>query len=138
LLAQFPGSMITFENLTIRPYPTTDPNVSGQEATINADVFREAFAADVSRATAAAMFAMQRPIALAALGQPSGPPAWATIPSWFVIGKQDNTIPPDLHRFMAGRAHAVRTVELRASHVVMITHPAAVVRAIVEAATYQP
>jgi len=78
---------------------------------------------------------MQRPIDVNSLGQPSGPPAWRTIPSWFVIGTQDNTIPPDAHRFMAQRAGAVRTVEIRASHVVMMTHPAAVVRVIVEAAT---
>ena len=127
LVAKFPGSMITHENLTVRPYPTTDPAESGQEAYINADVFREAFAADLDRRTTAAMVAMQRPIDLAVLGQPSGPPAWATIPSWFIIGKQDNTIPPDLHRFMAERAGAVRTVELRASHVVMMSQPAAVV-----------
>ena len=67
------------------------------------------------------MAAMQRPIDLAVLQQPSGPPAWETIPSWFIIGKQDNTIPADLHRFMAQRAGAVRTIELRASHAVMIS-----------------
>jgi pimeloyl-ACP methyl ester carboxylesterase len=134
ILGNFDGSMIVPQNLTFRPYPATDPSESGVEATINADVFREAFAADLDRATAAAMFAMQRPIDVNSLGQPSGPPAWASIPSWFVIGTQDNTIPPDAHRFMAERAGAVRTVEIRASHVVMMTHPAAVVRVIVDAA----
>ena len=138
LLSKFSGSMIIPENLTVRPYPTTDPTESGAEATINADVFREAFAADVDRATAAAMFATQRPIDVAALEQRSGPPAWATIPSWFVIGTNDNTIPPDLHRYMAERAGAERIVQVRASHVVMITHPAAVVRVIDEAAKHQP
>ena len=138
LLSKFSGSMIIPENLTVRPYPATDPTESGAEATINADVFREAFAADVDRATAAAMFATQRPIDVAALEQRSGPPAWATIPSWFVIGTNDNTIPPELHRFMAERAGAERTVQVRASHVVMITHPAAVVRVIDEAARHQP
>ena len=70
------------------------------------------------------------------LEQPSGAPAWTTIPSWFVIGTGDNTIPPELHRFMAERADAVRTVELSASHVVMMSKPAAVVRVIVEAAQH--
>jgi pimeloyl-ACP methyl ester carboxylesterase len=137
LVYKYPGSMITPENLTIRPYPITDPAESGLDAYINADVFREAFAADVDRRTTAAMAAMQRPIDLAVLQQPSGPPAWETIPSWFIIGKQDNTIPADLHRFMAQRAGAVRTVELRASHAVMISKPAAVVEVIVEAARHQ-
>jgi pimeloyl-ACP methyl ester carboxylesterase len=134
LLSGFTGSLITPDNLTFRPYPATDPSESGVEATINADVFRKAFAADVDRVTAAAMFATQRPIEANSLVQPSGPPAWATIPSWFIIGTQDNTIPPALHRFMAERAGAVKTVEIRASHVVMMSHPAAVVRVIVDAA----
>ena len=138
LLSRFTGSMITPENLTLRPYPPTDPSQFGIEASINADVFREAFAADVDRATAGAMFATQRPIDVAAFEQRSGAPAWADIPSWFVVGTQDNTIPPALHRFMAERAHAVRTVEMRASHVVMITHASAVARVIVEAAQHQP
>jgi pimeloyl-ACP methyl ester carboxylesterase len=138
LVTKFPGSMIIPENLTIRPYPTTDPAASGLEAYINTDVFREAFAADIDRRTTAAMAAMQRPIDLAVLQQPSGPPAWETIPAWFIIGKNDNTIPADLHRFMAERAGAVRTVELRASHALMISKPAAVVDVIIEAARYQP
>lgn len=134
ILANFPGSMIIPQNLTFRPYPATDPSEAGVEATINANVFREAFAADLDRSTVAAMWAMQRPIDVNSLSQPSGPPAWATIPSWFVIGTQDNTIPPAAHRFMAQRAGAVKTVEIRASHVVMMSHPAAVVRVIVDAA----
>jgi pimeloyl-ACP methyl ester carboxylesterase len=82
------------------------------------------------------MAAAQRPIDLAVLEQPSGPAAWQTTPSWFVIGSDDHIIPPELHRFMAERAGAVRTVELDASHVVMISQPAAVVRVIVEAARH--
>lgn len=137
LLAEFPGSMLTPENLSVRPYPATDPAASGQEATINADVFREAFAADLDRHTTAVMAATQRPIDLATLEQPSGAPAWETIPSWFIIGTDDNTIPVELHRFMAERARAVRTVELRASHVLMMSKPAAVVRLILEAANHE-
>jgi pimeloyl-ACP methyl ester carboxylesterase len=131
------GSMITPDHLTFRPYPTTDPAALGLDAYINADVFREAFAADVDRRTAAVMAATQRPIELAVLGQPSGPPAWETIPSYFLIGKQDNTIPPDVHRFMAQRAGAVRTIEIDASHALMVSQPAAVVDLIVEAAREQ-
>ena len=138
LVYKFPGSLLIPQNLTIRPYPATDPAALGLEAYINADVFREVFAADVDRHTTAAMAATQRPIDLATLQQPSGPPAWATIPSWFIIGTNDNTIPPALHRFMAERAGAVRTVEVRASHAVMISKPGVVVRVILEAARYQP
>jgi pimeloyl-ACP methyl ester carboxylesterase len=136
LLNRFPGSMITLENLTLRPYPTTNPTQAGLDAYINIDVFREAFAADVNQRMAAAMAATQRPIDLAVLEQPSAAPAWETTPSWFILGTGDHIIPPELHRFMAERADAVRTVEVRASHVVMMSKPAAVVGVIVEAARH--
>jgi pimeloyl-ACP methyl ester carboxylesterase len=134
LVYRFPGSLIIPENLTVRPYPTTDPNQSGQDAYINADVFHEAFAADLDPQTTAVMAATQRPIDLATLQQASGPPAWETIPSWFIIGTEDNTIPPDLHRFMAERSGGELT-EIDASHVVMMSQPQAVVDVILAAVT---
>jgi pimeloyl-ACP methyl ester carboxylesterase len=133
----FPGSMLTPANLVVRDYPTTDPGVLGKEGYINPAVFREVFAGDLSRSTTAAMAATQRPAELASLGQPSGPPAWTTIPSWFVVSQNDNAIPAEVQRFMAKRANAVKTVEVRASHVAMISHPGAVTSLIVEAARYQ-
>jgi pimeloyl-ACP methyl ester carboxylesterase len=136
LVYKFPGSMVTPENLTVRPYPTTDPTQSGLDAYIKADVFREAFAADLDGRTTAVMAATQRPIDLGVLQQPSDAPAWKTIPSWFVIGTSDRIIPPELHRFMAERAGAVRTVEVRASHVVMMSKPDVVVGVIVQAARH--
>ncbi|MEU4242591.1 alpha/beta hydrolase [Actinoplanes sp. NPDC026619] len=47
--------------------------------------------------------------------QPSGPPAWKTIPSWYLVGTQDKIITPAQQRFMAQRAGA-RTVQVRAGH----------------------
>jgi pimeloyl-ACP methyl ester carboxylesterase len=136
LSGMFPGSMLTPENLVIRDYPTTDPAVLGKEGYINPTVFREVFAGDLSRHTAATMAATQRPAELASLGQPSGPPAWATIPSWFIVSKNDNAIPAEVQRFMAERAGAVKTVEVRASHVAMISKPGPVTALIVQAARY--
>jgi pimeloyl-ACP methyl ester carboxylesterase len=134
LAYKFAGSMLTPENLTVRAHPVTDPTQAGQEAYINQDVFREAFAADLDPSVTAVMAATQRPLDFAALQQPSAAPAWAEIPSWFVIGQEDRTIPPELHRFMAQRANAVETVELPASHVVMMSRPADVVEVILAAA----
>ena len=37
--------------------------------------------------------ATQRPAAPAQFTEPSGPPAWRTIPSWSLIGTQDRVIP---------------------------------------------
>jgi pimeloyl-ACP methyl ester carboxylesterase len=133
LVYRFPGSLLTPENLVVRPYPATAPDASGQEAYINADVFQEAFAADLDAETTAVMATSQRPIDLATLEQPSGPPAWESVPSWFIIGTADNTIPPELHRFMAERAGGEVTEIDGASHVVMMSQPQAVADVILAA-----
>jgi pimeloyl-ACP methyl ester carboxylesterase len=132
----FPGTMLTPENLILRDYPTTDPEALGTEGYINPDMFREVFAGDMPRRTTDVMAATQRPAELASLGQPSGPPAWASIPSWFVVARNDNAIPADAQRFMADRAGAIKTVEVRASHVVMMSKPAQVTDLIIDAARH--
>jgi hypothetical protein len=51
------------------------------------------------------MAAAQRPYAAAAFaGAPSAPPAWKTLPCWYLLGTEDKAIPPALQRFMAERA----------------------------------
>jgi len=81
------------------------------------------------------MAATQRPIVDLALNEPSGAPAWKTIPSWFLYGSLDKNIPAAALAFMAKRAKSKKTVEIKgASHVVMISHPDAVVKLIDDAA----
>ena len=132
ILAQFPGSMLTPANLILRPFPQPD-GTTGTDAYINPTVFREAFCADCSAGTAAAMAAAQRPAALATLSEPSGVPAWKTIPSWYLVANQDHAIPPAAERFMAARMHA-QTVQINSSHAAMVTHPGAVTDLILRAA----
>ena len=79
------------------------------------------------------MAASQRPIDAAALGEPSGEPAWKTIPSWYLVASNDQAIPPATERFMAKRAGAT-TVEIASSHVAMISHPGVVTDLILDAA----
>ena len=79
------------------------------------------------------MAATQRPGALAALVTPSGPPAWETIPSWYLVASQDRIIPPEAERAMAARADAT-TVEINSSHVAMMSHPARSPKLILRAA----
>jgi pimeloyl-ACP methyl ester carboxylesterase len=58
-----------------------------------------------------------------ALNEASGPPAWKSIPSWFVFGELDKNIPLEAHRFMAERAGAREVVEIKgASHAVGVSH----------------
>ena len=109
------------------------PVPGGQEGYITPSAFREVFAADVDRSTAAVMAASQRPAAVAALGEPSpNEPAWRTIPSWYMVATQDRAIGAAPERIMAKRIGA-KTVEVRSSHVPMITHPREVTELILAA-----
>lgn len=95
----------------------------GLEGTIKVDAFRSVFAADLPKKLAAVMAVSQRPASLVTLGEPSGAPAWATIPSYALIPTKDNTIGTGNLRTMAKRAKA-KIQEVRgASHVVMTSQP---------------
>jgi pimeloyl-ACP methyl ester carboxylesterase len=118
-------------NLIIRPFPGAAEGDA--DAYINPSAFRALFAQDLPRPVAASLAASQRPAALAAFGTPSGTPAWKTIPSWYIVAKQDKTIPPQAERAMAARAGS-RTVELNSSHVPMLSKPRSVVAVIRQAA----
>jgi len=114
LLAMNPGSEAVPPNLTFRPYP------DGVDVYISPNAFHEVFCADVQQKTAGLMAAEQRPLEAATLAQASGTPAWKTIPSWYLVAKDDHAIPPATEGFMAQRAGAT-TREVRSSHVAMIS-----------------
>jgi len=91
------------------------------------------FAQDLSAKQQDVIYATQTPASQTVFGDKSGEPAWKTKASWYIVSKSDNAISPDLERFMAKRIKA-KTTEIDASHVVMISHPAAVLAIIEEAA----
>ena len=77
----------------------------------------------------------QRPLRDVAANEDSGPPAWKSVPSWFVFGELDKNIPVAVHRFMAERAGAREVVEIEgASHAVGVSHPEEVADIILRAA----
>jgi pimeloyl-ACP methyl ester carboxylesterase len=131
LTGMFPGTGLTPQNLVFKPYPLPN-NETGTDGYINPAVFRAVFCADLPADQAAVMAASQRPAELATLGQPSGVPAWKTIPSWYLVAKQDKAIPPAAERFMATRMLAT-TIEINSSHVAMTSHPDAVTDLILSA-----
>jgi len=59
--------------------------------------------------------------------------AWRSKPSWYIVATEDRTIQPELERFVAKRMGAT-TVELRSSHVPMLSPPQAVLDVIRNAA----
>lgn len=96
-------------------------------------VFTTVFASGVPAARAAVLAAGQRPITLSALTEASGPPAWATLPSWYVLGTADQIIPPSLQESMATRAGSTIT-RVDAGHLSLVTHPKVVTKVVETAA----
>jgi pimeloyl-ACP methyl ester carboxylesterase len=130
LVGKFPGSTL---GPTLAP-PVPLPG-GAKDLYIMQDKYHAQFCADLPDSEAKLMAATQRPIAAAAFDEPAGAPAWKTIPSWFLYGSLDKNIPPAVHAFMAKRAGSKKTVEIQgSSHVVMISHPDALVSLIDDAA----
>ncbi len=110
--------------LVPRQYPTGSG--TGTEFLIDPAKARDAFAADLSDAQAALIGTIQRPVADVAFGEPSGSPAWNTLPSWAVVATKDRAAGTDVVRAHAERAGAEIT-EVDGSHVIMISKPEVVV-----------
>jgi pimeloyl-ACP methyl ester carboxylesterase len=95
--------------------------------------FPQAFAADVDPIEARVMAVSQRPLSVRSFAAKSGPPAWKHIPSWYLVSKNDQMIPPQAEELMAKRMGA--TVQsVAASHASMVSHPKEVVDIIILAA----
>jgi pimeloyl-ACP methyl ester carboxylesterase len=95
--------------------------------------FRPLFAADVPERRTAVLAVTQKPLFAAAFGETLDQAAWRTIPSWYLVAREDQAINPDLERFMAQRMGA-RTTEIRSSHVPFASRPEKVAELIEEAA----
>jgi pimeloyl-ACP methyl ester carboxylesterase len=139
LTAKFPGSHISDDPnaqipTALNPAPFDDSGTTNVDLYIKTDKFRDVFLSNrVSSREASALAAAQRPVTPQALGEPSGTPAWKTIPSWFLVASDDHLIPPAAERFMANRAHAHKS-EVDAPHNVLLTNPGAVSHVIEQAA----
>jgi pimeloyl-ACP methyl ester carboxylesterase len=118
---------------TLRPVPRGDGTT---DLYIAAERFHAQFCCDVPAAEAARMAVTQRPVTLEALTEPSGErPLWREVPSWFLIGEQDRTIPPALQHFTAERAGARRVVAVPgASHAITVSQPGITAELVLEAA----
>lgn len=128
------GSKDSILNSALIPfnYPTGQGEETAAEFAINPDLFHEVFAADLPEKEAAVMAATQRPAAEAGFSEPSGPPAWKTLPSWAVVATGDKAAGTDVIRSMAQRAGAT-IVEVEGSHAIMVSQPQAVTDLIVTA-----
>jgi pimeloyl-ACP methyl ester carboxylesterase len=106
---------------------------SGGFAYINPEMFHEAFVQDANATEAETLAVVQKPAHQSLFAEPSGPPAWKQLPTWFEVSESDHIIPPDTQRQFAQRMNAT-TISLSSSHVSPVSHPDEIAQLILDAA----
>ena len=91
------------------------------------------FAGDLDPAEARSYYAVQGRVAKATPAAKTTAAAWRSKPTWYAVSTEDRTINADLERFMAKRMGA-NTIELKASHVSLLSQPREVAALILDAA----
>jgi pimeloyl-ACP methyl ester carboxylesterase len=105
---------------------------SGGFAYINPEMFHQAFVQDANATEADLMAVVQKPAHQSILTEPSGPPAWKQLPTWFEVSEGDHIIPPEAQRQFAQRMNAT-TISLNSSHASLVTHPDEIAQLILNA-----
>ena len=100
---------------------------------LSEEAFLQYFANGVPREKAEVLYAEQEPTAASLFGGRTSAAAWRSKPSWYAVSKLDQTISPDLERFLAARMKAT-TVELEAGHLSLVSHPQEIADLILAAA----
>jgi pimeloyl-ACP methyl ester carboxylesterase len=120
-----------------KTYPTPPASAGivfdGDEGRLTEEAFLRDFAGDLPEAKAKALYAVQEPFHKALLAGKTTQAAWRSKPSFYAVSTEDRTINPDLERFMAKRMSA-KTIELKSSHLSLISHPQEIAGLILEAA----
>src|SRR5271166_4836665 len=106
---------------------------AGDWGQLSEPAFLHDFAGDLPEAKARVLYAVQAPFARALLAGKTTHAARRSKPSWYAVSTEDRTINPDLERFMAKRMGAT-TIEVKASHLSLISQPDAIAKLILEAA----
>jgi pimeloyl-ACP methyl ester carboxylesterase len=120
-----------------KTYPTPPASAGivfdGDEGRLGESAFLHDFAGDLPEAKAKVLYAVQQPFHKALLAGKTTNAAWRTKPSFYAVSTEDRTINPDLERFMAKRMGA-KTIEVKASHLSLISQPEVITALILEAA----
>jgi pimeloyl-ACP methyl ester carboxylesterase len=119
-----------------KTYPTPPASAGivfdGDEGRLTEEAFLRDFAGDLPEAKAKALYAVQWPFHKTLLAGKTTHAAWRSKPSYYAVSTEDRTINPDLERFMAKRMGA-KTIEVKASHVSLISQPDAIANLILKA-----
>jgi len=113
--------------------PFDDPTSTDADVYLQPATVKNVFAQDLSPAQQALIAAEQRPIAFSTFSEQASAPAYASLPSWYVVGTQDHAIPEATQVAMATAAHSKITY-VNSSHVSLISHPGLVTSVIEKAA----
>jgi pimeloyl-ACP methyl ester carboxylesterase len=105
---------------------------NGDEGRLSEAAFLRDFAGDLPEARSRVLYAVQQPFQKALLTGRTTQAAWRSKPSFYAVSTEDRTIDPDLERFMAKRMGA-KTIEVKASHLSLISKPDAITKLILEA-----
>ncbi|MBR0873195.1 alpha/beta hydrolase [Bradyrhizobium tropiciagri] len=120
-----------------KTYPTPPASAGivfdGDEGRLTEEAFLRDFAGDLPEARAKVLYAVQQPFHKALLSGKTTQAAWRSKPSFYAVSTEDRTINPDLERFMAKRMGAT-TIEVKASHLALISQPGAIAKLILDAA----
>ena len=106
---------------------------SGDYGQLSEAAFLRDFAGDLPAEKARVLYAVQAPFKRELLAGKVTQAAWRVKPSWYAVSTEDRTINPDLERFMAKRMGAT-TIEVKASHLSLISQPDAIAKLILSAA----
>jgi pimeloyl-ACP methyl ester carboxylesterase len=105
----------------------------GDEGRLSEAAFLRDFAGDLPEAKAKILYAVQESFHKALLTGKTAHAAWRSKPSFYAVSTEDRTINPDLERFMAKRM-AAKTIEVKASHLSLISQPDTITKLILDAA----
>jgi pimeloyl-ACP methyl ester carboxylesterase len=105
----------------------------GDEGRLTEATFLRDFAGDLPEARARVLYAAQQPFHRVLLTGRTQHAGWRSKPSFYAVSTEDRTIDPDLERFMAKRMGAT-TIEVKGSHLSLISHPQEITDLILAAA----
>jgi pimeloyl-ACP methyl ester carboxylesterase len=102
-------------------------------AQLGEKAFLHDFAGDLNTVKANMLYAVQGQVSQSIFAARTTEAAWRSKPSYYAVSTEDRTINPDFERFMARRMKA-QTIEVKGSHLTLISHPQEIANLIEKAA----
>jgi pimeloyl-ACP methyl ester carboxylesterase len=126
-------SLLSLLNAAQTPSPVGNHlDIDGEFVTLDPIGIEEDFAQCLPEVERRVVAATQGPTNVFSLNGPAISPAWKIKPSWFIVAKNDRTIPADLEATLAATIGA-RTITLNTCHLAMLDMPFQVAQVIAAA-----